>query len=59
MRTASTAKGEAAKRVNTIAAKLLTEPMRYGKPGLQAHITYGAGMTAASIRRSDATARTV
>ena len=26
-------------------AKLLTEPVRYGKPGLQAHITYLASMT--------------
>ena len=33
-------------RLNVIAAKLLTEPVRYGKPGLQAHITYLAGMTA-------------
>jgi photosystem II stability/assembly factor-like uncharacterized protein len=33
-------------RLNAIAAKLLTEPVRYGKPGLQAHITYLAGMTA-------------
>jgi len=32
-------------RVEVIAAKLLTEPVRYGKPGLQAHITYLAGMT--------------
>src|SRR6185295_18513497 len=32
--------------VNAIAAKLLSEPVRYGKPGLQAHITYLAGMTA-------------
>ena len=24
----------------------MTEPVRYGKPGLQAHITYLAGMTA-------------
>jgi photosystem II stability/assembly factor-like uncharacterized protein len=32
--------------VDAIAAKLLTEPVRYGKPGLQAHITYLAGMTA-------------
>jgi photosystem II stability/assembly factor-like uncharacterized protein len=31
--------------VNALAAKLLTEPVRYGKPGLQAHITYLAGMT--------------
>lgn len=33
-------------RLNAIAAKLLNEPVRYGKPGLQAHITYLAGMTA-------------
>ena len=33
-------------RLKAIAAKLLTEPVRYGKPGLQAHITYLAGMTA-------------
>ena len=35
-----------AKAVDDIAARLLTEPVRYGKPGLQAHITYLAGMTA-------------
>jgi len=35
-----------AARVNAIAAKLLTEPVRYGKPGLQAHIIYLASMTA-------------
>jgi photosystem II stability/assembly factor-like uncharacterized protein len=34
-----------AKQVEAIAAKLLTEPVRYGKPGLQEHITYLAGMT--------------
>ena len=32
--------------VNVIAAKLMTEPVRYSKPGLQAQITYLAGMTA-------------
>ena len=32
--------------LNSIASKLLTEPVRYGKPGLQAHITYLASMTA-------------
>ena len=32
-------------RVIALGAKLLTEPVRYGKPGLQAHITYLAGMT--------------
>jgi hypothetical protein len=31
-------------RVQAIAAKLLTEPVRYGKPGLQAHVSYLAGM---------------
>jgi photosystem II stability/assembly factor-like uncharacterized protein len=36
-----------AKRVAAIAARVFTEPVRYGKPGLQAHITYLAGMTAA------------
>jgi photosystem II stability/assembly factor-like uncharacterized protein len=36
---------ENAKRVEAIAAKLLTESVRYGKPGLQAHISYLAGMT--------------
>jgi hypothetical protein len=35
-----------ARRLDAIAAKLLTEPVRYGKPGLQAHITYLASMTA-------------
>ena len=38
--------GEKAKQLEAVAAKLLTEPVRYGKPGLQAHITYLAGMTA-------------
>ena len=31
--------------VDAIAARLFTDPVRYGKPGLQAHITYLAGMT--------------
>jgi len=41
--------GGDAEKLNTltaIAGKLLTEPVRYGKPGLQAHITYLASMTA-------------
>jgi hypothetical protein len=33
-------------RLLALAGKLLTEPVRYGKPGLQAHINYLAGMTA-------------
>jgi hypothetical protein len=32
--------------LSVIAGKLMTEPVRYGKPGLQAHITYLASMTA-------------
>ncbi len=46
LRTASATEGDTASRVNVIAAKLFTEPIRYSKPGLQAHITYLAGMTA-------------
>ena len=41
----SSGNGESAE-LNTIASKLFTEPVRYGKPGLQAHITYLASMTA-------------
>ena len=36
---------EKAKQVELIAGKLLTQPVRYGRPGLQAHITYLASMT--------------
>ena len=32
--------------LNVVATKLLSEPVRYGKPGLQAHITYLSNMTA-------------
>ncbi len=32
-------------RLIALTGKLLPEPVRYGKPGLQAHITYLAGMT--------------
>jgi len=46
MRNASTADSDTTTRLNTVAGKLLTEPVRYGKPGLQAQITYLAGMTA-------------
>src|SRR5690606_41917054 len=37
---------DAARAVDALASKLITEPVRYGKPGLQAHISYLAGMTA-------------
>jgi photosystem II stability/assembly factor-like uncharacterized protein len=46
LRGAAGADAARAGRVDAIAARLLTEPVRYGKPGLQAHITYLAGMTA-------------
>jgi len=38
--------GDALGALMVIEGKLLTEPVRYGKPGLQAHITYLANMTA-------------
>ena len=46
LRNAPDADANALNRLNLLAAKLLTEPVRYGRPGLQAHITYLAGMTA-------------
>jgi hypothetical protein len=45
-RGATGALADSATRVQAIAGKLLTEPVRYGKPGIQAHITYLASMTA-------------
>jgi photosystem II stability/assembly factor-like uncharacterized protein len=45
LRNASDADANAVNRLNALATKLLTEPVRYGKPGLQAQITYLAGMT--------------
>ena len=45
LRNTAGAEPERVARVKELAAKLLTEPVRYGKPGLQAHITYLAGMT--------------
>ncbi len=39
------------KTIEAIAGKLLSEPVRYGKPGLQAHITYLAGMTSGADQR--------
>ena len=38
--------GDTSARLKAIAAKLFSEPVRYGKPGLQAHITYLTSMTA-------------
>ena len=46
-------RGDAAKlaAVDAIAARLLTEPVRYGKPGLQEHIRYLAGMTTSADQK--------
>jgi photosystem II stability/assembly factor-like uncharacterized protein len=44
--TKARADANTAAAIKAIAARLMTEPVRYGKPGLQAHITYLAGMTA-------------
>ncbi len=45
---AAKAAGDAAKlaQLDAIAAKLMTEAVRYGKPGLQAQVSYLANMTA-------------
>jgi hypothetical protein len=46
LRTTPGADAKILAEVNIVAAKLMTEPVRYGKPGLQAQITYLSGMTA-------------
>lgn len=46
LRNAATPDNEMSAKVSALAAKLLSEPVRYGTPGLQAHITYLASMTA-------------
>jgi hypothetical protein len=42
----ATGEAEKVNSLNALASKLMTEPVRYGKPGLQAQITYLANMTA-------------
>jgi photosystem II stability/assembly factor-like uncharacterized protein len=46
----SSAAGKLAK-VNDIAARLITPPIRYSKPALQTHITYLYGMTTATDQK--------
>jgi hypothetical protein len=46
LKSATGAAADTAKAVEAVAWKVLTEPVRYGKPGLQEHIRYLAGMTA-------------
>ena len=48
---ATSADAGTAKEIDAIAAKLLTEPVRYGKPGLQEHVTYLSGMTAGADQK--------
>jgi len=43
---AAGAAADTARQVKEVSETVNTQPIRYGKPGLQAHITYLAGMTA-------------
>jgi hypothetical protein len=56
---ASGAGADTLEKVRAVAAKVETEPVRYGKPGIQAHITYLAGMTTGADQKigRDALAR--
>jgi hypothetical protein len=56
---ASGAGADTLSKVQAVAAKVETEPVRYGKPGIQAHISYLAGMTAGADQKigRDAIAR--
>jgi hypothetical protein len=51
LQNASGAAADTLAKVQSVAAKVETEPVRYGKPGLQAHITYLAGMTSAADQK--------
>ena len=46
LRSATGAAADTLSKVKTVSEKLNTQPVRYGKPGLQAHITYLSSMTA-------------
>jgi photosystem II stability/assembly factor-like uncharacterized protein len=45
LRGASGAAADTLRKIDEVAAKLVTPPIRYSAPGLQAHITYLYGMT--------------
>ena len=49
--------GDRVKQLEAIASKLLTEPVRYGKPGLQQHVNYLAGMTSGADQKVGRDAR--
>jgi hypothetical protein len=59
LQNASGAGADTLAKVREVAAKVETEPVRYGKPGIQAHITYLAGMTSGADQKigRDAIAR--
>ena len=56
---ASGAGADTLAKVQAVSAKVETEPVRYGKPGIQAHISYLAGMTSGGDQKigRDALAR--
>ncbi|MCI0435284.1 MAG: hypothetical protein L0271_16830 [Gemmatimonadetes bacterium] len=51
LKDATGALARTARELDAIAARVLTEPVRYGKPGLQAHISYLAGMTSGADQK--------
>jgi hypothetical protein len=51
LRNATGAGADTLNKVQNIAAKLITPSVRYSQPGLQAHITYLAGMTSRSEQK--------
>jgi hypothetical protein len=59
LRGATGAAADTLAKVQAVAGKLLSEPVRYGKPGLQAHISYLASMTTGADQKvgRDALAR--
>ena len=57
LRTASGASADTLARVRALEAKLLTPPIRYSKPELQAHITYLYGMTTGADQKVGRDAR--
>ena len=59
LRNATGAAADTLSKVEAVSAKVETEPVRYGKPGLQAHITYLASMTSGADQKvgKDAKAR--
>ena len=59
LRNATGAAADTLSKVEAVAAKVETEPVRYGKPGIQAQISYLAGMTSGADQKigRDAIAR--